>query len=167
MIAGLLGAAVLATTSVAAYASPIAYTPTTTPHTRCAGYNWYYHQGVPGLGGFATCYFDQGNLAGFGNSRLVFQPDGNLVIYAIDSGQAAWSSNSHNRGGTRLEFQADGNLVIYNANGYGIWSSNTWASCNGSGYQKILTFQQDGNLVIYCTYQNTMSAIWATHTWIR
>lgn len=62
-------------------------------------------------------------------SRLVWQGDGNLVLYSA-SGVASWASNT-NGTGKALSFQPDGNLVIYRAAGpsapaEALWSSNTW-----------------------------------------
>ena len=62
-------------------------------------------------------------------SRLVWQGDGNLVLYTA-SGAPVWASNTDGRG-KGLYFQADGNLVVYNtldntipANA--LWSAGTW-----------------------------------------
>ncbi|MFL5345014.1 MAG: hypothetical protein ACJ8AT_09475 [Hyalangium sp.] len=89
---------------------------------------------------------------------LVFQPDGNLVLYDITgtSQQVAWASNTNGRGGTRLAFQGDGNLVIYTSANKPIWASNT----NGQSIAR-LTLQKDGNLVIY---DNAGHAKWASGT---
>jgi hypothetical protein len=75
-----------------------------------------------------------------GSYRLVFQSDGNLVLYR--GTQARWASDTSNRGHT-LVMQHDGNLVIYNANGGPIWSSET--SDNNNAY---LELEDTGRLYI-------------------
>jgi hypothetical protein len=64
-------------------------------------------------------------------SRLVWQADGNLVLYTT-SGAPVWASNTDGRG-KGLYFQPDGNLVVYKTLGTmsgseAIWSSGTWYS---------------------------------------
>ncbi|GAA3056559.1 hypothetical protein GCM10020229_80380 [Kitasatospora albolonga] len=71
-----------------------------------------------------------------GESRLVMQGDGNLVLYLVGpSGQNAvplWASGTYNNWGAYAVMQADGNFVIYRQNGSGpgdaLWSSGTWNS---------------------------------------
>jgi hypothetical protein len=57
--------------------------------------------------------------------RLVFQPDGNLVVYrntnVNDPAQATYSSKTSGRG-IRLSFQKDGNMVVY------VSSDKSWAT---------------------------------------
>lgn len=76
--------------------------------------------------------------------RLVFQGDGNLVLYRTSgtSWEPLWASGTNGRGGNQVAFQGDGNLVIY-ANGRPVWASNT----NGQGVSK-LTLRSDGNVVL-------------------
>jgi hypothetical protein len=76
--------------------------------------------------------------------KLVFQADGNLVLYSETSGHALWNSVSFGSGGQYLMLQDDGNLVLYNANYQAIWNSKT----NGRGGSQ-LAIQTDGNLVLY------------------
>jgi hypothetical protein len=91
-------------------------------------------------------------------ATLVFQGDGNLVLYDTTgtSWKPIWASNTSGRGGTQLAFQGDGNLVIYTGNGTPIWASNT----NNKGATK-LTLRDDGNLVIT---DDPGNAKWATGT---
>ncbi len=73
-----------------------------------------------------------------GSYVLVFQHDGNLVIYSSFVGplrdeqrdshleKAVWSSRSNKRGGKHCVMQRDGNLVIYKDDcKTPVWSSNT------------------------------------------
>jgi hypothetical protein len=88
--------------------------------------------------------------------RLVFQSDGNLVLYQVADNFALWNSGTAGRGANRVIMQSDGNLVIYNGN------SPVWANWkNNAGSNPRLIMQGDGNLV---QYVNT-TAVWSTDTW--
>ena len=63
-----------------------------------------------------------------GNSFLLFQEDGNLVVYRGANNAATFASGTHNRDAKVLRFQPDGNLVIYNSQGIPIWATNTWTN---------------------------------------
>jgi hypothetical protein len=92
-------------------------------------------------------------------AELVFQSDGNLVLYVRRQGErvARWASNTWHRGGDHCVMQGDGNLVIYTGGNKPIWDSKTW----GHGGAR-LSLQGDENVVIY--HQN--KPIWATDTWV-
>ena len=126
-----------------------------------------------------------------GNSAtLVFQSDGNLVIY---NGGAIWDSGTPNdrfggKGGQYLAITPDGNLIITNVNGRILWETatvgrlkqiNTYgeasmaintnlhisAANNSVGTllktgSYSLEFQGDGNLVLY----RGTTALWASKT---
>ena len=77
-----------------------------------------------------------------GRYKLIFQDDGNLVLYSPF--RAVWNSNSWNMPTRYTVMQGDGNLVIYDFNKKSYWNSSTW----GRGESR-LTVQDDGNLVIY------------------
>jgi len=94
-----------------------------------------------------------------GKSRLLMQPDGNLVLYD-ETLHARWatgtfcSSYCYN-----ATFQADGNFVVYKGtltSAPPVWASNT---CCHNGWN--LMIQADGNMVIYDANQ---VARWATNT---
>jgi hypothetical protein len=57
------------------------------------------------------------------HSRLVFQKDGNVVVYAATNigGVAMWATNTVNRG-YLLKFQVDGNVVLNDRAGHVIWA---------------------------------------------
>ncbi|MDO5696475.1 MAG: hypothetical protein Q4G51_00735 [Dermatophilus congolensis] len=57
--------------------------------------------------------------------RLVWQKDGNLVLYR--GKVVKWRSDTHNKNATRLALQSDGNLVIYNGK-KPLWNSETFHS---------------------------------------
>lgn len=86
-----------------------------------------------------------------GEYRLVFQSDGNLVVYRNGS-SPVWQSGTAGKGATRIVFQKDGNVVIYRGSTT-LWSSQT-DNCN-AGPGLSLDMQNDGNLVVY-------NYIWST-----
>lgn len=53
--------------------------------------------------------------------ELVFQTDGNVVLYGI-SGAALWSTGTLTNDAARFTVQDDGNLVVYNTAGKAIWA---------------------------------------------
>ncbi|AHH97924.1 hypothetical protein GCM10010174_29310 [Kutzneria viridogrisea] len=94
-----------------------------------------------------TYYFQRGSYLevnkAYSNSHgtLVFQSDGNLVVYN-EYGRALWNAGTYHRGKTAV-FQGDGNFVVYDGFGTAVWDAGT------TGRGNTLVFQTDGNLVIY------------------
>jgi hypothetical protein len=86
--------------------------------------------------------------------RLVFQPDGNLVLYKY-SVIELWSSGTANKGAKGLRIQKDGNIVIFNDKA-AIWAAN----CHGKGGE-ALSLEDDGNLVMHAP---GAKVIWETGT---
>jgi 1-phosphatidylinositol phosphodiesterase len=80
-------------------------------------------------------------LAANGWQNLVWQADGNLVIY--DEKGPRWATGTNRSTTTDLCWQGDGNLVIYDAVRGPVFATGT----NGRG--QTLKFQTDCNLVIY------------------
>jgi pimeloyl-ACP methyl ester carboxylesterase len=107
------------------------------------------------LGPGQTLFAGQKRTSGDGRFELVFQEDGNLVLYRVADGVARWATHTYAPGGETV-MQGDGNLVVYDASGVARWNSRT-ASYPGAG----LFVQTDGNVVIYDYYGY---AIWATGT---
>jgi hypothetical protein len=91
-----------------------------------------------------------------GQYFLVYQTDGNLVLYSNRTGAPLWASNTAGRPVGVCIMQTDGNLVIYDLDAHPLWASNT-AGNPGSR----LVVQGDGNVVIY---RPNNSAAWATNT---
>ena len=58
--------------------------------------------------------FANQQLASTCKYRLVFQTDGNLVLY--EGSTARWASHTHGRG-AYATMQSDGNVVVYNWSG--------------------------------------------------
>ncbi len=93
--------------------------------------------------------------------HLVFQEDGNLVLYKGAS-KAIWNSHTNGTAVKTCVMQGDGNLVMYGYNNQHVWYSDkkydgSWFSkamgagdefkAGGPVYKLIV--QNDGNLVIY------------------
>lgn len=91
-------------------------------------------------------------------ARLIFQSDGNLVVYN-ELERPVFASNTLGRG-HRLIFQNDGNLVVYNQ--FGTSPSNAVFSTRTQGNPgDFLAVQTDGNVVIY---SSTGRVLFATNT---
>src|SRR5437879_4577584 len=99
---------------------------------------------------------DRGIRSNDGRFMVVYQGDGNLVLYRNRDGRPLWASNTAGWPVGVCIMQSDGNLVIYDPVGCAIWSSHT-AGNLGSG----LVVQNDGNVVIY---RPDGRPIWATNT---
>lgn len=95
---------------------------------------------------------------------LVFQEDGNLVVYKMLSAttyKPIWNTHTNGRAIKSCVFQQDGNLVMYDYTGKPVWNSNTDArnrkltyndSAASMPWQSWMTLQNDGNLVVYGNY---------------
>jgi pimeloyl-ACP methyl ester carboxylesterase len=93
-----------------------------------------------------------------GRVRLVYQGDGNLVLYHDDGGwNAVWASDTAGASAGFAAMQGDGNLVVYDNQGRAVWASDTFRS------RSWLAVQNDGNLVIY---DPNGSPVWATDTFL-
>jgi hypothetical protein len=118
---------------------------------------------------------------------LVFQDDGNLVLYNVDDTNFNWgsgggsqyclsatqqykvpvfSSGTDGSGAQSLIMQPDGNLVIYKTGPFppfnpkdAVWSSGTFGHDNQNAFLRV---QDDGNLVIY--RQDNGAPIWQSGT---
>lgn len=77
-----------------------------------------------------------------GAYRLVFQSDGNLVLYAAN-GTVIWASGTQGSGADRFVFQRDGNLVIYRG------SEAIWSSASQGSSATALVLKDNGSLVLY------------------
>ncbi len=103
----------------------------------------------PGPGGSDTLIGDQrlnpdqSIYSANGRFRLIYQLDGNLVLY--DGGSPIWASNTFGDPGFAI-MQLDGNFVVYDAGGTPVWDSGTVG--NDGAY---LAVQDDGDMVIYRT----------------
>ncbi len=95
---------------------------------------------------------------------MVFQEDGNLVVYKMTSQtsyKAIWNTHTNGKAVKSCVFQQDGNLVMYDYTGKAVWNSNTDArnrkltyndAAASMPWQSWMTLQNDGNLVVYGSY---------------
>jgi hypothetical protein len=86
----------------------------------------------------------QSLTSGNARFRLIYQSDGNLVLYDDGDRTAPWASATGGTSAGYASMQGDGNFVIYDAQGVGIWASGTAGNANAR-----LILQNDGNPVIY------------------
>ncbi|MFT3776245.1 MAG: hypothetical protein QM820_63685 [Minicystis sp.] len=103
------------------------------------------------------------------NARLVYQGDGDSVLYVRRNGvlpsdsesgveARAWASGTAGTSAGRAVVQNDGNFVVYDGGGTPVWASNT----NGNP-GAFLALQDDENLVLYAAHG---PAIWSSDTWV-
>jgi hypothetical protein len=90
-----------------------------------------------------------------GRFKLVYQGDGNLVLYRQDWTPIWWSGTQGPDYRNAL-MQSDGNFVLYHSDGTPYWSSGTVGNSDA-----WLMVQNDGNVVIYSA---SGSPLWATNT---
>lgn len=88
--------------------------------------------------------------------KLVFQEDGNMVLYNQSTNQPLWYTATAGTDASYAIMQADGNFVIYTNYNKPLWASGT--AGNGGAF---LVVQNDGNMALY---QGT-NAVWATGTY--
>jgi pimeloyl-ACP methyl ester carboxylesterase len=99
--------------------------------------------GPDSLSGQQALHAGQSIRSRDGRFQLLYQWDGNLVLYRQD-GVPLWHSDTHGWSAGQLVMQSDGNLVIYDAAGVPVWASGT------AGFASAwLVVQNDGNMVIY------------------
>ena len=93
--------------------------------------------------------------------KLLYQKDGNLVIYPNYGGTAIWSSNTPGHLPGKAVMQEDGNFVLYDKNNYPYWATETYGK-GAAPYR--MTMQKDRNLVLYSNYNNRIAALWTSNT---
>lgn len=76
--------------------------------------------------------------------RLLYQNDGNLVLYDDVDRTAPWASGTGGTTASQAVMQGDGNFVIYDGQGVGIWATGTAGNPSAR-----LVLQNDGNVVVY------------------
>ncbi|MDQ1539196.1 MAG: hypothetical protein QOE58_3589 [Actinomycetota bacterium] len=97
---------------------------------------------------------DQSVTSANGRYSLVYQSDGNLVLYG--PGGALWATGTDGKAVGVAIMQGDGNLVIYGPGNLYVWDSAT-----DLNYGSRLVVQNDGNTVIY---RPDGAPIWASNT---
>lgn len=104
--------------------------------------SWVGKVGLPGFAG-RRLLPGESTTSQSGRIRLVYQPDGDLVLHDDERGEVLWSSGTSGTPPGRAILQLDGNLVVFDANGRARWSSGTTGNRNA-----YLVVQDDGNLMI-------------------
>jgi len=139
--------AIAADSSVQAEYTPIAsvHPEPATPAPLLSNGNWILFRGT---------HFYKGDYVQVGKSRLIFQTDGNLVLYD-EVGFPRWASGTHRRGQEAI-FQHDGNLVVYVSRGDPFVSRT-------NGFPNLeLSVRADGSLQIYDSSNGRVR--WSTWT---
>ena len=86
---------------------------------------------------------------------LMYQTDGNLVLYRNADDHPLWSSRSSGTTAGMVVMQHDGNLVVYDPN------TRAHYATGPKGEGSSIVVQDDGNLVMYSA---TGTAVWASKT---
>jgi pimeloyl-ACP methyl ester carboxylesterase len=87
--------------------------------------------------------------------RLIYQGDGNLVLYDVNW-VPLWASHTENTSPGLAMMQGDGNFVVYDADWVARWASNT-----SQWHNAFVTLQNDANVVVYGA---DWQPLWATNT---
>ncbi|MER5764685.1 FG-GAP-like repeat-containing protein [Streptomyces sp. NPDC002082] len=99
--------------------------------------------GVPGARITSGATLASGQEFPSGNSKLVMQADGNLVLYTKDK-KPIWATGTNRNPGAVARMQSDGNFVVYAADGKtALWSTNTKTPYS------YAVLQPRGALVVY------------------
>jgi hypothetical protein len=149
---GLAGAPAVAASAAAGPSIQALYAPLAsvhlepgTPAPLLSDGNWIVYEGT---------HFHYGDYVQVSKSRLIFQADGNLVLYD-EVGRARWASGTDHRGQEAI-FQQDGNLVVYVSRG-DPFSSRTCCFAD-----LLFSVRADGSLRIY--HSGTLVIRWRTWT---
>lgn len=100
---------------------------------------------------------DKVRLLKTGGCELVWQSNGNLVLY--EGSKVRWESHTNDQG-AKLAFQNDGNLVIYDTANKPLWATATADAQQEGRGGAYLVLEPDGKLLIV---NSKRSAIWQTH----
>ncbi|MBT2442729.1 ricin-type beta-trefoil lectin domain protein, partial [Streptomyces sp. ISL-36] len=89
--------------------------------------------------------------------RLTMQADGNLVLSALATGKAIWSSGTGGNAGAYAKFGTDGNLVVYTTSGAVKWTTGL-TTTTGSTFQ----IRNDSTMAVVAT--NGSTVLWKQGT---
>jgi hypothetical protein len=79
-----------------------------------------------------------------GQYTLIYQDDGNLILYRNHDRVPLWTSGTWDKPKEVCVMQSDGNLVIFDPDGVPVWASGTWQHPGSR-----LVIQDNGDAVIY------------------
>jgi hypothetical protein len=92
----------------------------------------------------ASLVSGQSLISANGQFRLVYQADGDLVLFDDLEHTTPWSSGTRGQAAGQASMQADGNFVIYDGSAKARWMTGTAVNLDAR-----LVLQSDGNLVVY------------------
>jgi len=132
-----------------------------------------------GTNAFATSYeypfatatpdWSCGTASASATVELVFQRDGNLVLYQVSTGKALWATGTYGHGVTTVDFSATiGAVVLYKGSSkycaVGAWNVDpfTFRPTSSKALGGYADVQDDGNFVIYDVNNK---AVWASNTY--
>lgn len=96
--------------------------------------------------------------------QLIYQDDGNLVVYTTtDKKTALWSSGTQGKSVGKVVMQLDGNLVVYGPGGTTSKDAH-WGSGTVQNKNAKLFLQDDGKLGIYDSRGKAGKALWQTQS---
>ncbi|WP_159401194.1 hypothetical protein [Streptomyces sp. NRRL B-24484] len=98
-----------------------------------------------------------GSFVNSSSAKLVFQSDGNLVLYSNDGGRALWASGSYGQGVNRMVWSASGYIKLQHDNDIVCTIGKLDSAPGGRAM-----VQADGNFVFY-RYDG--SAAWSSGTY--
>jgi hypothetical protein len=105
-----------------------------------------------------SLYAGQSKTSSDGRFTLVYQTDGNLVLYQSGVGWI-WANWTYGIPPGQTVMQTAGNLVTYSASGQAVW----WTAQSGIPGSRLVV-QRDGNTVIYSP---DGTPVWSTGTCCR
>lgn len=79
-----------------------------------------------------------------GEYVLVYQGDGNLVVYRWSDGVPMWHAGTNGTVAGSVDMQSDGNFVVYASGAGAVWHASTYG--NPGAYVRL---NNDGSLVVY------------------
>jgi hypothetical protein len=127
------------------YGSPIGTVYPTESDCPSLGYNSYSVVGPDG-----SLYADEPVYSPDGHTRLIYQSDGNLVLYFWDF--AIWASGTQGETEGITRVQSDGNLVVYDGSNDPVWASNT------SDNNDVFLAVRDGGIIVL--YNKFGDVVW-------
>ncbi len=110
------------------------------------------------IGALTDLAANQYVISGDGRFKLIYQTDGNLVLY-MNGSTPLWASNTGGTSPGRASFDSYGRLNLFNGAGNFVW---TWTPGTATaGPYGFLAVQNDGNVV---AYDANGAAVWSTGT---
>jgi hypothetical protein len=93
-----------------------------------------------------------------GAYTLIYQDDGNLVLYENSGPTPIWASGTVDDNPGVAQMQYDGNFVVYDGDNTPVWASDT---SGYDGYPITTVVLDDGNLVVYDSIDDPPPVLWS------